>query len=130
MQNIPEHFHDLLQPETGAFAVLLTQDVTGTAWQSVMWFSVDDDHIVFNSMPTSHKHRHILANPAVKCLIFDPNNMYRYLSISGTVVEIAQEGAREHNRCLADQKYGWDDGTFDENRVMYRMRVERAWGVE
>ena len=110
--------------------MLMTRDADGQAWQSVMWFSVDDDHIIFNSMPTSRKHRHILANPAVKCLIFDPDNMYRYLSLLGKVTEIVPEGAREHNRWLAAEKYGWDDGTFGEERVMYRMRIERAWGVE
>lgn len=129
MQNIPEAFHDLLQPETQAFAVLHTQADPSAPLLTVMWFSVDGDHILFNSVPTSRKHKNILANPKVQCLIFDPQNMYRYLSISGTVVEVTQAGANEHNQLLARGKYGWDDGTFGTNRVMYRVRVDHAKGI-
>jgi len=129
MNNIPEAFHDLLQPETQAFAVLHTQADPSTPLMTVMWFNIEGEYLLFNSVPTSRKHKNILANPQIHCLIFDPTNMYRYLSISGTVVEVTQEGANEHNHALATEKYGWDDGTFGNNRVMYKVRIDSARGI-
>ncbi len=129
MHKIPEDFRDLLQPETQAFAVLNTQVDPSAPLLTVMWFSVDGDDILFNSVPTSRKHKNILANPKIQCLIFDPTNMYRYLSIHGTVIEVTQDGANVHNHALATEKYGWDDGTFGDNRVMYRVRIDKVKGI-
>ena len=130
MNLIPDSFRDLLQTETQAFAVLLTQSDPQLLLMTMMWFSVDGEHILFNSVPTSHKHKNIIANPKLHFMIFNPVNMYRYLEISGTVIEVTQEGANDHNVYLAKEKYGWDDGTFGENRVMYRVRVDKVRAIE
>ncbi|MCA9885749.1 MAG: pyridoxamine 5'-phosphate oxidase family protein [Anaerolineae bacterium] len=129
MSAIPESFRDLLLPQTRAFVVLHTQSADGDPLMTPMWFSMDGDMLLLNSTPTTRKHKNMLANPNIRCLIFDPGNMYRYLDITGTVIDISQEGANAHNQLLAE-KYDWDDGTFGDNRVIYRVRIDRAKGVE
>jgi general stress protein 26 len=130
MNAVPESFHDLLAPEAQAFAVLLTHASPQSPLMTMMWFSVDGEHILFNSVPTSRKHKNIVANPSIHFMIIDPTNMYRYLEIAGTVIEVTQEGANEHNQYLAAEKYGWDDGSFGTNRVMYRVQLDKVRGVE
>lgn len=129
MNQVPQSFQNLLQPETRAFAVLHTRRADQSPLMTVMWFSVEGDYILFNSVPSSLKHRNITADPAVHFVIFDPQNMYRYLEISGTVIEITHDGALEHNQTLA-KKYAWDDGTFGTNRVTYRVRLDKVRAIE
>lgn len=130
MKLIPDTFHDLLLPETQAFAVLLTTSTAQSPLLTMMWFSVDGDYILFNSVPTSQKHKNMIANPSIHFMIIDPANMYRYLEIAGTVIKITQIGANEHNQYLAAEKYGWDDGTFGTNRVMYTVRLDKVRAIE
>ncbi|MCA9895149.1 MAG: pyridoxamine 5'-phosphate oxidase family protein [Anaerolineae bacterium] len=128
MPTIPDSFRDLLLPQTRAFVVLHTQSADGDPLMTPMWFSMDGDILLLNSTPATRKHKNMLANPHIRCLIFDPGNMYRYLDITGTVIDISQEGANAHNQLLAE-KYDWDDGTFGDNRVIYRIRIDRAKGI-
>lgn len=130
MNLIPKSFHDLLNPDTQAFAVLLTQATPESPLMTMMWFSVDGEHILFNSVSTSRKHKNILANPKVHFMIFDPANMYRYLECFGTVIKITREGAAEHNLQMANEKYGWNDGTLEHNRVMYRVQLDKVRAIK
>jgi len=129
MSKIPQNFRNLLLDETRAFAVLHTFRADNSPVLTVMWFSMDGDDFLFNSVPKSLKHKNMLRNPTVQFVIFDPQNMYRYMEISGTVIDITQDGALEHNTALA-RKYDWDDGTFGTNRVIYRVCVDKVRATE
>lgn len=129
MSKVPDNFQNLIADETRAFAVLHTLRADKSPLMTLMWFSMDGDDFLFNSVPNSLKHKNMSQNPSVHFVIFDPQNMYRYLEISGRVIEITQAGALEHNNILA-RKYDWDDGTFGRNRSVYRVRADKVRAVE
>jgi len=52
--------------------------------------------IWINSSKGRTKDRNIRRKPLVALSIPDPKNPYRYLQIRGKVVEIREQGAREH----------------------------------
>ncbi len=129
MSKIPDNFRDLLADSTRAFAVLNTLREDNSPLMTIMWFSMDGEDFLFNSVPNSLKHANMSHNPSVHFVVFDPQNMYRYLEVAGTVIEITQDGALEHNNVLA-RKYDWDDGTFGNNRVIYRVRIDKIRATE
>lgn len=60
--------------------------------------------------------------------IIDPDNPYRYLEISGKVVDITESGADEHIDSLAKTYMGVDTYPFHQSgvaRVIYRIEPER-----
>jgi hypothetical protein len=58
----------------------------------------------------------------------DPDNAYRYLEIRGRVVDISEEGGREHIDALATKYLGVDRYPHHNDvdvRVIYRIAPER-----
>jgi hypothetical protein len=64
---------------------------------------------------------------AVALAIQDPDDMYRYMQVRGTIVGSAEEGAAEHIDRLAGKYTGRAEfGRLGpgEVRVIYRIRVD------
>ncbi|MGB0387499.1 MAG: PPOX class F420-dependent oxidoreductase [Ardenticatenaceae bacterium] len=123
---IPESGMDLIErPLVMALATTLAD---GTPQVTPVWFSYEDGHILFNSARGRLKDRAIRANPYVAMTIVDPNNPYHYVAIRGPVVEITEEGAREHINALAKRYTGRDtfSGSPDEVRVIYRLKPQHV----
>jgi PPOX class probable F420-dependent enzyme len=128
MKSIPEKFHDLLADEAKTFLMLATTMDDGSPQLTPVWFSTDDDHIIINSAKGRTKDRNMRARPKVAVAIHDFNKPYRYLQIRGSVVEIVEEGAREHINALA-KKYMDKDvypGSAEETRVIYKIKPEKV----
>ena len=106
MKNIPEKFQDLFAYETKSFLFLATTMHDGSPQVTPVWFSTDEDHILINSAKGRVKDRNMRARPQVAVAIMDPANPYRYIQLRGEVVEITEEGAREHINALAKKYYG------------------------
>jgi PPOX class probable F420-dependent enzyme len=123
---IPESHHDLLeQPIVMALATTLSD---GTPQVTPIWFNFQDGHILFNSARGRLKDRAIRERPYVALTIIDPKNPYRYLAIRGPVVEITEEGARDHIDFLAKRYRGLDSypGPASETRVKYVVMPEHV----
>jgi hypothetical protein len=68
------------------------------------------------------------ARPHVAVAIMDPKNAYRYIQLRGEVVEITEEGARDHINALAKKYMGKDiyPGPQDETRVTYKIEISKT----
>ncbi len=130
--NIPAQFLDLLQEETRAFAYLATVMKDGSPQVTPIWFDTDGEYILINSAAGRAKDRNMRQRPQVALTIQDPKNPYRYLQIRGQVVEITTEGAAAHIDRLAGKYTGvaqYQGHKADEQRVTYKIRVERVAGM-
>lgn len=122
--NFPQSHQDLLLDETKAFAFLATLMPNGAPQVTPVWFSWDGDQIWINSAKGRTKDRNMRRRGDVALAIADPANPYRYIQIRGLIIEITEEGAREHINQLSKKYTGSEvyGGPADETRVIYRIR--------
>jgi PPOX class probable F420-dependent enzyme len=124
MKKIPDTHQDLLNDELKSYAFLSTLMNDGTPQVTPVWFSWDGENLLINSAKGRTKDRNMRSRPDVAVAIQDPRNPYRYLQIRGKVVEITEEGARDHINFL-NMKYNGSPlygGPKDEVRVIYKIQ--------
>jgi len=116
--------HDLLSDNRRAFAILATMMKDGTPQATPVWFDVEDGLIRVNTARGRVKERNMQERPEVALTIIDPDNWYRYLQIRGTVVEVTEEGARDHIDHLAGKYTGTPEyrGPVTSPRVIFKIR--------
>ena len=104
MKNIPKNFQDLFADETRAFLFLATTMDDGSPQVTPVWFNTDGQYLLINSAKGRIKDRNMRNRPRIAVAIMDPKDPYRYIQLRGKVVEITEEGARQHINTLA-KKY-------------------------
>jgi len=121
---IPEAYLDLIKDETKAFANLATLMKDGSPQLTPIWFNTDGIHILINSAMGRVKDRNMRRDPHVALTIIDPQDPYRYVQIRGKVVEITENGAREHIDTLSKKYTGrekYNSRSVGEVRVTYKI---------
>lgn len=125
MKNIPDKFQVLFKDETKAFLFLATTMDDGSPQVTPVWFNTDGEFILVNSAKGRTKDRNMRARPKIAVAIMDPADPYRYIQLRGEVVEIIEEGAREHINALS-LKYRGDpvySGPPEQQRVIYKIKI-------
>jgi len=128
MKNIPEDFQDLFADKTQAFLFLSTTMGDGSPQVTPVWFNTDGEYLLVNSAKGRTKDRNMRARPRVAAAIMDPQNSYRYIQLRGEVIEITEEGAREHINALSKKYTGNDEypGPPEETRVTYKIEIGKT----
>jgi PPOX class probable F420-dependent enzyme len=82
--------------------------------------------VLYNTHEGRAKARHLRRDPRTSVFVFDGDNWYRWVSVSGTA-ELIEEGAVEHINKLS-QKYAGKDYDLppDQKRVIVRVKPERV----
>ncbi len=125
--NIPERLADLLSREKKAFAFLALVKSDGTPQVTPVWFDFDGTNFIFDTARGRVKDRILHRHPVVAFAITDPQDPYRYIQVSGRVVEETEEGAFD-KICDLNLKY---HGNRDyprrpgEVRVIYKVLPDR-----
>ncbi|MCC6315790.1 MAG: PPOX class F420-dependent oxidoreductase [Thermomicrobiales bacterium] len=111
------------------FAVLATMNPSGTPQQTVMWYYLDGDDLVMNTMRGRKKDRNLLLAPRASACVEDG---YRYLTLTGPItldddpvsaqVDIARLATRYHGREQAEQMMR--DDFSKQERVTLRLAIE------
>ena len=132
----------VLTPEQRAFleelhfAVLGTVSASGAPHLTVMWYVLDGDEIMFNTVATRAKASNLDRDARVSLLVYDATG-YRYLRIDGRVrrnddPKVGQADIRR----LALRYYGGDEARVEravrdrwsrEQRVSYRLPTTRVY---
>ena len=102
----------------------------GSPHSTVVWVDVDDDGVSFNTAHGRAKPRYIAEDGRVSLTVVDPQDPYRWLSVSGTAT-LADDGADDQIDRLAKKYIGADSYPFrqpTERRVSVRIAVERVDG--
>jgi PPOX class probable F420-dependent enzyme len=87
-------FLDLFKKKS--FAHLATVEPDGSPHVTPVWVDYDGQYILANSAKGRQKDRNMIERPNVTLDVLDPDNPYRYFAIQGRVVDVTEEGAREH----------------------------------
>lgn len=129
MASIPEPFQDLLT-EKRTYATITTMLPDGLPHLSVVWIDYDPaaDRVLINTERGRRKEKNVRDDPRAGVLAPDPDSWLRWLSVSGEVDEITEDGAREHIDALArrytdDESYGRPVQT---SRVLLKLRPEHV----
>jgi PPOX class probable F420-dependent enzyme len=104
----------------------------GSPHQTVVWVDYDGENVLFNTAEGRAKPRYIRANPDVSLTVVDPENPYRWISVSGPA-ELTAEGAREHIDKLSHKYRGRDyDLPAGQQRLIVRVKPQRvtAYGLD
>ena len=113
----------LAQPFVGV-ATTLRKD--GSPHSTVVWVEVDNGNLSFNTAVGRAKERHIRGNPKIALTVVDPQDAYKWVSVSGDA-ELTTEGADLQIDRLAKKYLGKDEYPWrkpEEQRLKVRITPE------
>jgi len=122
MPAIPESFHDLFERKTFAHVATVTPE--GYPHVTPVWvdYDPDTDRLLVNTERGRRKERNVDREPKVGVSMLDPDDPYRYCSLTGEVVAATEEGAREHIDQLSRRYFGRDyDNPIRTRRVILEI---------
>ena len=125
---VPESHAAILKSK--ALVFLATTNASGAPQVSPVWFDTEGGLIRVNSAKGRLKDRNMRARKKVSLAVVDPENMYRWLGLQGTVVEVTEQGADAHIDGLAKKYLGKDtypNRRPGEVRVIYKIRPDKAF---
>lgn len=127
MTTIPADYHDLFEKRTYAHVTTLNPDGTPHATPVWIGYDGDADRLLVNTERGRRKERNVSRDPRVAVSMTDPEEPYRYLSVTGEVEAITAEGAREHIDELS-RRYTGDDyaNPIQTERVILRIRPDEV----
>jgi len=129
MASIPEAFHDLFEKATLAHVTTMFPD--GRPHTTPVWidYDADADRLLVNTERHRRKARNVDENPAVAVSMTDPDNPYRFLSVTGEVEDVTTDGAREHIDELAERYMGESEypNPIQSERVILRIRADDVY---
>ncbi|MEF8888262.1 MAG: TIGR03618 family F420-dependent PPOX class oxidoreductase [Haloarculaceae archaeon] len=131
MPEIPERFHDLFEKPTIAHVVTMLPD--DRPHNTPVWvdYDVDDNRLLVNTERHRRKAKNVAEDPRVAASMVDPEDPYRFLSVTGEVEETTTEGAREHIDELAHRYMGQDyPNPIESERVILRIRPDDVFRRE
>lgn len=102
----------------------------GSPHSTIVWVDVDDHGVSFNTAYGRAKPRYIARDGRVSLTVVDPQDPYRWLSVSGTAT-LVDDGANGQIDRLAKKYIGADSYPFrqpGERRVSVRIAVEKVDG--
>jgi len=120
-----EHKQFLENPYVGV-ATTLRED--GSPHSTVVWVDLEDGVVSFNTASGRAKPRHLEHDPRVSLTVVDPNDPYKWVSVSGRA-ELTTEGADPQIDKLAKKYLGKDEYPFrnpSEQRLKVRITPEHV----
>ncbi|NPD87349.1 MAG: PPOX class F420-dependent oxidoreductase [Asgard group archaeon] len=122
--SIPEDYVDLLLNPN--FAHVATVNPDGSPQVTPVWIDYDKDRneVLVNTALGRKKSRNLKIGSYVALSIQDQEKSYRYIGIQGEVVELTEEGAREHIDKLALKYLGKSEYPFyrGETRLLVKIK--------
>ena len=105
----------------------------GSPQSTIVWVDVMDGDVLFNTVVGRAKEKHLRQNPNISLLVVDPEDQYRWVSVSGRGT-LETEGAHEHINKLSHKYLGKDYPWYqdDQTRIIARISVDKvdATGVD
>lgn len=114
------------------FIALGTTRADGTAHVSPVWGEYDGTHVILNTALGRAKHRHMQRDPRVTLCVWNAENPYNYVEVTGTA-ELVDEGADAHINKMAKKYIDQDPYPWrkpGEVRVIARVTPEKVVGMQ
>src|SRR6266516_2392615 len=115
----------LEQPFVGEVTTLRPD---GSPHTTVVWVDADTDVVMFNTAVGRAKERYLRKDPRVSLIVIDPENAYKWVSISGQA-ELTTDGADAQIDKLAKKYLGQDEYPWrnpEEQRITVLIHPERV----
>ena len=109
-------------------ATVTTLREDGSPHATVVWVDTDGDEVLVNTVIGRAKERHLRRDPRVSVTVVDPQDAYKWISVTGRG-ELTTDGAAAHidklaKKYLGEDKYPWRGP--DERRVTVRITPEKV----
>ncbi len=112
------------------FAVLGTVNASGSPQLTMMWYLLDGDEILFNTVAGRAKTSNLERDPRVSLLIYDATG-YHYLRIDGRARRIDDPRIGQADMRRLGTRYYGDEATVEaavrrwsqQHRVSYRVTI-------
>ena len=119
-----KHKEFLANPYVG---VVTTLRADGSPHATVVWVDNEGEDVIFNTARGRAKDRYLQSDPRVSLMVVDPQNAYRWVSVSGRA-ELTEDGAdatidRLAKKYLGKDEYPWRSP--DETRVNVVIHPEK-----
>jgi PPOX class probable F420-dependent enzyme len=113
------------------FATVATVRRDGSPQVSPIWVDYDGTHIILNSEKKRAKVKNLQRDPRVSVSVFNQENPYDYVQISGKAVEITPEGGADGidkmaQKYLGQETYPWNKA--GDVRVVIKIEPEAVTG--
>ena len=110
------------------FASIATVNADGSPHVTPVWVDWDGEAVLVNTLRGRVKERNITRHPRVEVLVYNLENPYQYVRVSGHA-ELVEESAEEHidtltKKYLGEDRYPWR--ASGDTRVIVRVRPERV----
>jgi hypothetical protein len=131
MTEIPAKYVDLLSTKV-ALANLATIQPDGSPQVTPVWFDFTGGVVRVNTAKGRVKARNMTVGSKVALSIVDPDNLYRYVQIRGSVTKETTDGAKAHIDSLAKKYLGKDVYPWHNEkdvRVTYEITPAAAHGM-
>jgi PPOX class probable F420-dependent enzyme len=128
---IPDSHKELF--EKPVIASLATIMPSGQPQVNPVWCDYDGTHVRVNSSKGRAKDKNMRERPQVTLLLINPESVWHWIEVRGTVEEIIEEGADAHIDALAQKYLGVDKFPYrqpDQVRVMYKIKPTRVNAVD
>nr|WP_246324198.1 PPOX class F420-dependent oxidoreductase [Petropleomorpha daqingensis] len=124
---MPDGLIDLLRRPSPCFLATLMPD--GSPQMTQTWVDTDGTHVLVNTVDRHQKVRNMRRDPRVAVNVTDPDDPSRYFEVRGRVVDVTEDGAREHIDELSHRymgrPYPWFGGR-DQVRLLVRIAPEKV----
>ncbi len=100
----------------------------GSPHVTVVWVDTDGQDVMFNTAVGRAKERNLRRDPRTSLTVVDPENAYRWITVSGRA-ELTTDGADDQIDRLAKKYLGRDTyrrRSDTETRVTVRIRAEQV----
>ncbi len=100
----------------------------GSPHSTIVWVDVEDGKVSFNTARGRAKPTHLARDPRASLLVVDPNDPYKWVSVSGPA-ELTEEGADAQIDKLAKKYIGKDEYPWrkpEEKRVKVLIEPEKV----
>ena len=118
-----------------AYGHLVTRNPDGSPQTSMLWFDVEGDELLCNTVDGRVKVRNMRHDPRVIVSVQDHDNALSYLLVHGRVTAMTPDGAREHIEKLGqrftapgEQQLLAQFRVADAPRLLVRIAAERLGG--
>jgi len=124
MATLTDKHREFLDNPFVASVTTLRKD--GSPHETVVWIDTDNGKVVFNTAVGRAKERYLRNDPRVGVMVIDPENAYRWVSVSGKA-ELTTEGAdaeidKLSKKYLGKDEYPWRNP--EEQRINVRITPE------
>jgi PPOX class probable F420-dependent enzyme len=105
------------------FATISTIDPDGRPRQAVVWYAVDGDEIVINSVIGRRWPANLVRDPRLSFTVIDDADQYRWVGLTGTVSSTTDWATTQADIAAMARRYHADEP--DEAERLIRERFER-----